>query len=108
MTLAAASSASVSASNGGSGFASALAPGLAGVLGGRQGRLAGLQCLLDARHVGHNHIAGEYTFGTSGTVGNLSNYTTQTSLNGTSVSSGFIFMSCGGRGTTGSTSWMNS
>jgi hypothetical protein len=35
------------------------------------------------------YTAGEYTFGTSGTVGNLSNYTTQTSLNGTSVSSGF-------------------
>ena len=32
---------------------------------------------------------GEYTFGTSGTVGNLSNYTTQTSLNGQSISSGF-------------------
>ena len=35
------------------------------------------------------YTAGEYTFGTSGTVGNLSNYTTQTSLNGQSVSSGF-------------------
>src|SRR5580698_6174110 len=41
------------------------------------------------------YTAGEYTFGTSGTgaantpVGNLSNYTTQTSLNGTTVSSGF-------------------
>jgi len=37
----------------------------------------------------YTYTAGEYTFGTSGTVGNLSNYTTQTSLNGTSVSSGF-------------------
>src|SRR5665213_3415830 len=35
------------------------------------------------------YTAGEYTFGTAGTVGNLSNYTTQTSLNGTTVSSGF-------------------
>ena len=35
------------------------------------------------------YTAGEYTFGTTGTVGNLSNYTTQTSLNGTTVSSGF-------------------
>jgi Carboxypeptidase regulatory-like domain len=37
----------------------------------------------------YTYTAGEYTFGTSGTVGNLSNYTTQTSLNGTTVSSGF-------------------
>ena len=41
------------------------------------------------------YTAGEYTFatltatGTSATVGNISNYTTQTSLNGVSVSSGF-------------------
>src|SRR5580704_10954195 len=41
------------------------------------------------------YTAGEYTFGTSGTgaantsVGNASNYTTQTSLNGTTVSNGF-------------------
>lgn len=37
----------------------------------------------------YTYTAGEYTFGTSGSVGNVSNYTTQTSLNGTSVSSGF-------------------
>ena len=35
------------------------------------------------------YTAGEYTFGTSTSVGNASNYTTQTSLNGTTVSSGF-------------------
>jgi outer membrane receptor protein involved in Fe transport len=35
------------------------------------------------------YTAGEYTFGTSTSVGNASNYTTQTSLNGVSVSSGF-------------------
>jgi hypothetical protein len=36
------------------------------------------------------YTAGQYTFNTVGaTVGNISNYTTQTSLNGTSVSSGF-------------------
>ncbi len=35
------------------------------------------------------YTAGQYTFGTSTAVGNASNYTTQTSLNGTSVSSGF-------------------
>ncbi len=35
------------------------------------------------------YTAGEYTTGTSTSVGNASNYTTQTSLNGTSVSSGF-------------------
>ncbi len=35
------------------------------------------------------YTAGEYTFGTSTAVGNVSNYTTQTSLNGTTVSSGF-------------------
>jgi hypothetical protein len=35
------------------------------------------------------YTAGQYTFGTSTSVGNASNYTTQTSLNGTTVSSGF-------------------
>ncbi|HEV8417020.1 MAG TPA: TonB-dependent receptor [Bryobacteraceae bacterium] len=35
------------------------------------------------------NTAGTYTFGTSTSVGNISNYTTQTSLNGTTVSSGF-------------------
>jgi len=35
------------------------------------------------------YTAGEYTFGTSTGVGNASNYTTQTSLNGTTVSNGF-------------------
>ena len=35
------------------------------------------------------NTAGTYTFGTSTSVGNASNYTTQTSLNGTSVSNGF-------------------
>ena len=35
------------------------------------------------------YTAGEYTFGTSTSVGNASNYTTQTSLNGTTVSNGF-------------------
>ena len=36
------------------------------------------------------YTAGEYTFGTAGaSVGNVSNYTTQTSLNGQSISSGF-------------------
>ncbi len=35
------------------------------------------------------YTAGEYTFGTSTSVGNASNYTTQTALNGTTVSSGF-------------------
>ena len=36
------------------------------------------------------YTAGEYTFGTTAPrVGNVSNYTTQTSLNGTTVSSGF-------------------
>jgi hypothetical protein len=35
------------------------------------------------------YTAGEYTFGTSTSVGNASNYTTQTSLNGATVSNGF-------------------
>ena len=35
------------------------------------------------------YTAGEYTFGTSTAIGNASNWTTQPSLNGTSVSSGF-------------------
>jgi len=35
------------------------------------------------------YTASQYTFGTSTSVGNASNYTTQTSLNGTTVSSGF-------------------
>ena len=35
------------------------------------------------------YTAGQYTFGTSTAVGNISNYTTQTSLAGTTVSSGF-------------------
>ncbi len=35
------------------------------------------------------YTAGEYTFGTTTSTGNASNYTTQTSLNGTTVSNGF-------------------
>src|SRR5579864_5308705 len=35
------------------------------------------------------YTAGQYTFGTSTSVGNASNYTTQPSLNGTTVSNGF-------------------
>src|SRR5579863_5671513 len=35
------------------------------------------------------YTAGEYTFGTSTSIGNASNWTTQPSLNGVSVSSGF-------------------
>jgi len=35
------------------------------------------------------YVGGQYTFGTSAAVGNISNYTTQTALNGTTVSSGF-------------------
>jgi hypothetical protein len=37
----------------------------------------------------YTYTAGEYTFGTSTSVGNASNYTTQTSLNGATVSNGF-------------------
>src|SRR5580658_945117 len=37
----------------------------------------------------YTYTAGEYTFGASTSVGNASNYTTQTSLNGATVSSGF-------------------
>jgi hypothetical protein len=37
----------------------------------------------------YTYTAGEYTFGSSTSVGNASNYTTQTSLNGATVSNGF-------------------
>ncbi len=37
----------------------------------------------------YTYTAGEYTFGTTPSTGNASNYTTQTSLNGATVSNGF-------------------
>ncbi len=37
----------------------------------------------------YTYTAGEYTFGTTTSTGNASNYTTQTSLNGVTVSNGF-------------------
>jgi hypothetical protein len=37
----------------------------------------------------YTYTAGEYTFGTTPTTGNASNYTTQTSLNGATISNGF-------------------